>query len=269
LANQQAGLTAGQFNATNAYNTGLQNAQLAQQSNLANQSLAGQFGLQQGQFGQAANAANQQAQNQYGLANQALQGQYGLANTGYQQAANLQNAQLSQQANLANQQAGLASAQTGAQYGQAANQLNEQSRQYGAGLGLQGLQTALQGAGALGNLGATNFNQNAEAIGLQGQMGGVQQQQQQNVLNQQYQDFLNQRQYPYQQVGFMSDMLRGLPLSQSTTSMYSNPSMLSQVAGLGLTGAAVANSVRRAKGGSIKEKQRPAGLAELALSKMG
>ena len=192
-------------------------------------------------------------------------------NTAYQNAQQQFNTSQGQnlQANLANQQAGLTSAQTGAQYGQAANQLNEQSRQYGAGLGLQGLQTGLQAAGALGNLGGTQFNQQAQAIGLQGQMGGVQQQQQQNVLNQQYQDFLNQKQYPYQQLGFMSDTLRGLPLSQTSSATYTNPSMLSQVAGVGLTGAAMANAgLFKAKGGSIKEKKRPAGLAELALSKM-
>lgn len=273
LANQQAGLTAGQFNATNAYNAALQNAQLQQQANLANQALAGQYGLQQGQFGQAANAANQAAQNQFALTNQALSGQYGLANLANQQQANLQNAQLAQQANLANQNVGLQAATTGAQYGQAANQLNEQSAQYGAGLGLQGLQTALQGAGALGNLGATQFGQQAQAIGLQGQMGGVQQQQQQNVLNQQYQDFLNQKQYPYTQLSYMSDMLRGLPLSQTSTATYQNPSTLSQVAGLG-TAAAGAYGMYKGlagakEGGSTKDiKKRPAGLAELALSKM-
>jgi len=162
-------------------------------------------------------------------------------------------------------------------YGQAANQyqqgaqLGEQSRQFGAGLGLQGLQTALQSAGALGNLGATQFGQQAQTLGIQGQMGVQQQQQQQNVLNQQYQDFLAQKQYPYQQLSYMSDMLRGLPLSQTTQSVYSNPSMLAQVAGLGLTGAAVGNAfptLFKADGGEIKE-QRPAGLAELAIHQMG
>lgn len=174
------------------------------------------------------------------------------------------------QAQQANQQAGLTSAQAGAQYGQAANQLNEQSRQYGAGLGLQGLQTALQGAGALGNLGASQFGQQTQALGLQGSMGGVQQQQHQNILNQQYQDFLNQKQYPYQQMSYMSDMLRGLPLSQTSTSMYSNPSMLSQVAGLGTAaaGAYGLSGIGKAKGGTIKEKKRPAGLAELAIHNM-
>jgi hypothetical protein len=89
-------------------------------------------------------------------------------------------------------------------------------------------------------------------------------------LNQQYQDFLTQKQNPYNQLSFMQSMLSGLPIQSSTQNVYSNPSMLSQVAGLGLTGAAVANSglLGKAKGGVIKEPKRPAGLAELALSKM-
>lgn len=162
-------------------------------------------------------------------------------------------------------------------YMQAANQyqqgaqLGEQSRQFGAGLGLQGLQTGLQAAGALGNLGATQFGQQAQALGMQGEMGGVQQQQQQNVLNQQYQDFLNQKQYPYQQLGFMSDMLRGLPLSQTSTAMYQNPSTLSQVAGLGTAAAGaygMYKGLSKAEGGTIKEPKRPAGLAELAVYNM-
>jgi hypothetical protein len=198
-------------------------------------------------------------------------------NQAYQNAAQQFNTSQGQnlQAALANQQAGLTSAQAGAQYGQAANQLNEQSRQFGAGLGLQGLQTGLQASGALGNLGATQFGQQAQALGLQGQMGGVQQQQQQNVLNQQYQDFLNQKQYPYQQLGFMSDMLRGLPLAQTTSATYSNPSMLSQVAGLG-TAAAGAYGMYKGLGGGkaggtteeISKRGRPAGLAELAIYNM-
>lgn len=261
------------------------NQVIGQGYNQAYQNAAQQFNTQQ-QANLQAQLANQgaglttnQANLQALLGVQGLGAQYGsqmaLANLGNQQQANLQNAQLAQQANLANQNVGLQTATTGAQYGLAANQLNEQSRQYGAGLGLQGLQTALQGAGALGNLGATQFGQQAQAIGLQGQMGGVQQQQQQNVLNQQYQDFLTQKQYPYTQLSYMSDMLRGLPLSQTSTAMYQNPSTLSQVAGLG-TAAAGAYGMYKglagstaAKGGSTKDiKKRPAGLAELALSKM-
>ena len=165
----------------------------------------------------------------------------------------------------------MCSSDLGAQYGQAANQLNEQSRQFGAGLGLQGLQTALQGAGALGNLGATQFGQQAQTLGIQGQLGGTQQQQQQNILNQQYQDFLNQKQYPYQQIGFMSDMLRGLPLSQTATSMYANPNLLTQAAGA-IGTAYMGNKLFNGASGGLpedfKKTDRPAGLAELAIYNM-
>jgi hypothetical protein len=146
-----------------------------------------------------------------------------------------------------------------------AQQLAEQSRQYGAGLGLQGLQTALTGAGQLGQLGNQQYTQGMGINQLQNQYGTQQQQQSQNILNNEYQDFLNYQNYPYKQLGFMSDMLRGLPLTQQSSSIYAPPpSVGSQVAGLGAVGLGAA---LRAKGGTIEEK--PAGLADLALSRMG
>ena len=143
-------------------------------------------------------------------------------------------------------------------------QLREQSKQYGAGLGLQGLQTALTGAGQMGQLGGQQFAQGMDINKLQQTYGTQQQQQQQTAMAQQYQDFLNQQNYPYKQLGFMSDMLRGLPLSQSSQQMYQQPpSALSQAAGLGLSAYGMS---RMADGGEVK--QRPAGLAELAISRM-
>lgn len=193
-----------------------------------------------------------------------------------EQQARLQAQQANQQARLQAQQMaeqsrqfgagqGLQSALAGAQYGQAAQQLGEQSRQFGAGLGLQGAATGLQAAQGLAGLG---LNQ----LGLQQQYGGMQQQQQQNVLNQQYQDFLAQRQYPQQQLAFASDLLRGLPLSQTSSQLYqAPPSTLSQVAGLGLTGSAVyrnlTNPYPYKEGGTVEKA--PAGLADLAIYNMG
>jgi hypothetical protein len=117
-----------------------------------------------------------------------------------------------------------------------AQQLGEQSRQYGAGLGMQGLQTALQGAGQLGQLGSQQFQQGMDINKLQSAYGGQMQQQAQRPLDMAYQDFLNQQNYPYKQLGFMSDMIRGLPLGQqSTSSIYEAPgSTMGQLAGLGL-----------------------------------
>ena len=116
-----------------------------------------------------------------------------------------------------------------------AQQLGEQSRQYGAGLGMQGLQTALQSAGQLGQLGGQEFQQGMDINKLQSIYGGQQQQQGQRYLDQDYQDFQNQQNYPYKQLGFFSDMIRGLPLGQqSTSSIYSQgPGMVQTLAGLG------------------------------------
>jgi hypothetical protein len=147
---------------------------------------------------------------------------------------------------------------------QAAAQLNAQQQQFGAGLGLQGLQTANQAATNLANIGQTQYGQNMGILGMQNQFGGQQQQQVQNVLNNQYGDFLNAQNHPYKQLGFMSDMLRGLPLTQQSQAMYGQaPSMVQQVAGLGITGKALGAF---AGGGSVGS--RPAGLAELALYRM-
>ena len=149
-------------------------------------------------------------------------------------------------------------------------QQNAQQQQYGAGLGLQGLQTANTAASNLANIGNTQYNQNMGINQMQNQYGGQQQQQIQNTLNNQYGDFLNYQNYPYKQLGFMSDMLRGLPLTQQSSSVYGQaPSMVSQVAGLGgaaLTGAKLFGAAGGATGDL---ERRPAGLAELAIYRMG
>lgn len=147
-----------------------------------------------------------------------------------------------------------------------AQQLAEQSKQYGAGFGLQGLSTALQSAGQLGTLGGQQFQQGVDINKLQSAYGGQQQAMEQQGLTQGYQDFLTQQNYPYKQLGFMSDLIRGLPLGQQTTaSVYeAPPSLVNTAAGLGT--AALGLSKFMAKGGVATS--RPAGLAELAISKM-
>ena len=129
-------------------------------------------------------------------------------------------------------------------YNNAFNQA-QQAQQFGANLGLQGLQGALSGygqagaaAGTLGQLGQTEFGQQQGINTAQQQVGAVQQAQAQQNLDQGYQDFLKQQNYPYQQLAFMSDMTRGLPLSNGPSqSIYTAPpSMASQLGGLGMAG---------------------------------
>jgi hypothetical protein len=272
LANQalagQYGMQQGQFGqAANQFNAGNQ-----QQANLANQALAGQYGLQQGQFGQAANAANQQARNQFGmanlsnqqqanqanqaaqnqfgmanlsnqqqsgLANQALMGQYGLQQGQFGQAANLANQQSRNQANLANQQAQLQ-----------AQQQNIGQQQFGANYRMQGLGQAGQMAGQLAGIGGQQLGAQQGIYGLQSQIGGQQQAQEQQKINQAIQDYATQQQYPMMQLGLMSNMLRGLPMQSTNVQSYQAQAPLAQQTA-GLLGAYNAYSGKKA-GGVIK-----------------
>lgn len=119
---------------------------------------------------------------------------------------------------------------------QSAYEQARQAQQFGSTLGLQGLQAAGQLAGTLGQLGQTQFGQQKDIIQGQQAAGAQQQALEQKRLEQQYADFAAQRQYPYQQLSFMSDMLRGLPLSQYSQTMYQQPtSPLATAAGLGMT----------------------------------
>jgi hypothetical protein len=148
------------------------------------------------------------------------------------------------------------------------NQLNAQQQQFGAGLGLQGLQTAMSGAKSLADIGQTQYGQNLGLLDVQNRFGAQQQQQMQNALNTEYQDFLNFQNYPYKQLGFMSDMIRGLPLTQQSSTMYQQPpSMISQAAGLGTAALGASKLGMFAKGGSVSDA--PAGLADLAIYQMG
>ena len=116
-------------------------------------------------------------------------------------------------------------------FGQAQNQYNQNLQNQLAGYGMLG-----NAANSLGQLGQTQYGQQMGINQLQSQYGGQQQALQQQGLTQAYQDFQNQQNYPYKQLGFMSDMIRGLPLGQQSTSqMYQSPgSVAGQIAGLGM-----------------------------------
>lgn len=147
----------------------------------------------------------------------------------------------------------------------AANQLNAQQQQFGAGLGLQGLQTALSGAQGLGQLGNTQYQQNMGINALQNQYGLQQQAQMQKDIDTKYQDYLNYQNYPYKQLGFMSDIIRGVPLTQTGSSVYQAPPSTAQtIASLGLGAAGISNLWKGADGGVT----RSGGLGTLALNNL-
>jgi hypothetical protein len=233
----------------------IQQREAQRQADIAGTQRAGQA-VKSGAFG-GSRAGLMEAEAARNLATQKGDIQAAGQNAAFQNAQQQFNAQQQRdlQAQLANQGANLTTQQMG-----------EQSRQYGAGYGMQGLQTGLQAANQLGQLGQTRYGQQVGNIGLQNQMGGQQQNQQQNIINQAIQNYATAQQYPQQQLAFMSGLLRGLPLQTATTQQYqAAPSMVSQAAGLGMAGYGLS---KMKKGGKVKDPQRPAGLAELALSKM-
>ena len=142
---------------------------------------------------------------------------------------------------------------------QNAFQAAQQAQQFGTTAGLQGYNQAMQGANTLGQLGSTQFGQQ-QAInqGIQN-VGNIQQAQAQQGLDLGYQDFLKQRNYPYQQLAFMSDMTRGIPLSQSAQQIYTAPpSQISQLGGLGMSALGIygmSGGFKGAKGGPVKMAQ--------------
>ena len=198
LANQQAGITTGQANL---------------QAMLQTQGLGAGIGKDIA----LANLTNEQQANVQNLASQ-LQTQ-GLS------------AEQAMRAALANQQAGLT-----------ANSQNQQAQQYAAGLGQQLYGTGLAGTQAaatgLGALGAQEQASNLARLGAQQSSAAQQQALTQTQLDTAYQDFLRQRDYPQEQLGFYSNILRGLPVQLASTSQtYQAPeSVRAQLAGLGIAG---------------------------------
>ena len=135
-----------------------------------------------------------------------------------------------------------------------------QAQQFGADLGLRGAGLGMQGASTLGQLGQTQFGQEEAAMRAQAAAGAQQQQLNQQKLTQGYQDFLSQRGYEQQQLSFLSDMLRGTPLSQTSYQMYQAPaSTASQIAQLGAGAYGIS---QLGKGGFFKEGGVVKGYAE-------
>ena len=140
-------------------------------------------------------------------------------------------------------------------YNQAFNQA-QQAQQFGANLGLQGYGQAMQGANQLGSLAGQQLQAQQGILNAQNTMGQQQQAQQQQIINQAMTDYANQQQYPLMQLGFMSNMLRGLPMQATTTNQYqATPNPILQ--GIGTVGAGTSlynafNTPGKREGGEIK-----------------
>jgi len=238
-AQQAAATSSGAFGGSRS---ALANALTQQAGNMAAQQAIGQG------YQQAYDKAIQSMQYGAGLGIQGLQ-----AGTQAQQAG-IQGAQTGLAGvgqRLGAGQLALGGAQTGIQ-GQGVAIQGAQAGIQGAGMGIQGAQAGIQGVNAatqanqlglagygqvgaqgvnLANIGNLQLGAQQGIIGLQSQMGGMQQQQQQNIINQAMQDYNTAQEYPYQQLGFLNSLIRGIPQQQTQLQYRAAPNPWSQVAG--------------------------------------
>lgn len=112
---------------------------------------------------------------------------------------------------------------------------DQAQRQYNADAQrrMQGYQTAVGAAGAMGDLGQNSYLQQMGIYDAQQKAGKELQDQEQQGLTMSYQDFLNQQQYPYQQLAFMNSLIHGTQATDQMKNMYQDPgNQNAQIAGL-------------------------------------
>lgn len=114
----------------------------------------------------------------------------------------------------------------------------------GAGVGLQGVSgqqagygLANQAAGQLGQLGTQQLAAQTGILGLQNQIGGQQQGQQQQIINQAIQNYAQAQEAPMTAFNQYNALLRGYAVPGQTTTQYqAQPTLGNQIAGFGTAG---------------------------------
>ncbi len=133
----------------------------------------------------------------------------------------------------------------GRQFADTAAKLREAG--YQSALGQQGrvAQGLGQFGGQLAGLGAQGQQLGQQDISNLLGIGSLYQQQAQGVADAQRATALQQSYEPYQRLGFFSDLLRGVPTTQSSLSVGTTPSQspLSQIAGIAATGLGLAGQL--------------------------
>ena len=140
-------------------------------------------------------------------------------------------------ANIAGQGFG-AMGQAGSQYGALTGQGFSAAGQANQLLGQTGMQGLGQGASGLAALGGQRQQSDLARYNAQMQAGTQQQALNQKMLDQRYADFLGQRDYDKEQLGFLSGILRGLPSQPSSSRVVygQQPSFGQQALGAGIAG---------------------------------
>lgn len=147
-------------------------------------------------------------------------------------------------------QAGIQGAQTGLQ-GVDRQLAGTAQGMQGAQVGLQGVSGAQAGygladraAGTLGTLGGQQLAAQTGILGLQNQIGGQQQSQEQQYINQAIQNYAQAQQNPMQAYNQLNALVRGYALPGTTQTQYqASPNLLTQGVGAGVAGLGLYNAM--------------------------
>jgi hypothetical protein len=136
---------------------------------------------------------------------------------------------------------------------QNAFQQAQQAQQFGANLGLQGLQLAGAQAANLGQLGTAQLAAERGVLEEQAKAGALEQQQQQNIINQAIQNYAQAQQMPLQQYNAYNALLRGYSIpGQTATTYQAAPSLANQLTGLGTAAYGASKAFGAKEGGTVK-----------------
>jgi hypothetical protein len=121
----------------------------------------------------------------------------------------------------------------------------------GAQVGLQGVSGAQAGYGlanqaanTLGSLGTQQNQTQMGILGLQNTIGGQQQAQQQNIINNAINNYAQAQQQPLTNLNNFNALLRGYAVPGQTTTQYSaQPTLANQITGMGIAGVGLANAM--------------------------
>ena len=148
----------------------------------------------------------------------------------------------------------------------------------GTGQGMQGAQVGLQGvsgaqagyglanqaASNLANIGTQQLAGQTGILGLQNQIGGQQQAQEQQYINQAIQNYAQAQEAPMQSFNQFNSLLRGYALPGTTQTQYqAAPPIANQLAGFGTAAVgatALSNALNKKEGGTVRS-----GIANLGL----
>jgi hypothetical protein len=216
-----AGTNAGMQTAANAFG-----AQAANTNSMYNTGQTNARGDLNAQLGQ-----------QTGLANMGALNQGAQYNAGNQQQTSLYNTGNAQSAGLANMQANNAFMQANADRGQGMSLANlgfaNNAQAQNQSAGLTSNAQRLAAGGQFGQLSAQDLSQELSRTGALLSSGDAQQQYAQQLLNTQYQNQLGAWNYPLQQLQMRNSALGILPTPTTTTQTAPGPDRFGQVLGAG------------------------------------